>query len=103
MSYAMGLAPVAVLGVVAFLLVSCSIRTTADGGPSSRRQYRGHLDGGACCQRMALCGTVCQVRGADGESGRGDQLGQWDDPRPGRKPTLSSAAAKKGLQNLVAA
>ena len=36
MSYAKGLAPVAVLGVVASLLVSCSIRTTADGGPSSQ-------------------------------------------------------------------
>jgi len=36
MSYAKGLAPVAVLGVVAFLLVSCSIRTTADGGPSNQ-------------------------------------------------------------------
>lgn len=78
MSYAKGLAPVAVLGVVAFLLVSCSIRTTADGGPSSQDVAHG----------LNARGPITYVQGRDYDNVVRPLVEKWNTAHPAEKVTF---------------
>lgn len=94
MSYAKGLAPVAVLVVVTFLLVSCSIRSTADGGPSSQDVARG----------LNARGPITYAQGKDDNNVVRPLVEKWNSAHPAEKVTFKeqSGAPEQLHDDLVA-